>query len=825
MTFTIETHYNPQALEPNVQAYWNAHNSFTVKEDPNKEPYYCLVMLPYPSGHLHMGHVRNYTLGDVIARFWRMQNKNVLHPIGWDAFGLPAENAAIQNKLPPAQWTRANIVHMRTQLKSLGFAYDWSRELATCDPTYYRWEQWLFIKMYEKGLVYQKESIVNWDPVDQTVLANEQVINGRGWRSGALVEQRPFRQWFLKITDYAEELLQDLDKLTGWPEQVRTMQKNWIGRSEGLCFQFEVDLKDQEPIEVYTTRPDTLMGITYVALAPEHPLAQKAAKENPAIEDFIQTCKRIHRVEAELATMEKRGIATSFHAIHPITGQKVPIWIANYVLIEYGSGAVMAVPGHDQRDFEFAKHYKLPIKQVIAPLEGPDPGISEQAFVEKGKLINSGEFTDLTSEEALEKIAHVFQEKGIGQKQVHYRLRDWGVSRQRYWGTPIPIIYCKKCGTIPVLEKDLPVTLPEDVTPQGIGSPLANLPEFYRVNCPRCGQTAQRETDTFDTFVESSWYYLRYTCPDQDKSMFDHRTNYWEPVDQYIGGIEHAILHLLYARFFHKVLRDFNLVKSDEPFTRLLTQGMVLKDGAKMSKSTGNTVDPQSLIEQYGADTVRLFVIFAAPAEQSLEWSDAGVEGGFRFLKRLWKAVMTHVESGTTAFNKSSLQNLTSDQKAFRRIVHETIQKVTDDIGRRYAFNTAVAATMELLNAYQALEGEDAVTQQLRQEALESLVLLLSPIVPHISHTLWQALGHSGAVMDCAWPLFDLSALTRDELSLVVQVNGRVRGQITLPASATRQEIEEAALNDAKVHKHISGKTINKIIIVPKKLVNIVVAE
>lgn len=821
----IEEQYHPAQIESQTQSYWERSNSFAVKEDPKKPKFYCLSMFPYPSGYLHVGHVRNYTIGDVIARFQRMQGMNVLHPIGWDAFGLPAENAALKHQVPPSVWTYDNIAHMRGQLKSLGFCFDWSREIATCDPEYYRWEQWLFLKMYEKGLVYKKQSVVNWDPVDQTVLANEQVIDGKGWRSGAKVERRSILQWFFKITDYADELLQSLDNMPGWPEQVRTMQRNWIGRSEGVSFDFTVDHKEyQQPLTVYTTRIDTLMGVTYLAVAPQHPLVNIALKQQPELTEFVEACRNIKVAEADLATAEKEGRATGLFAIHPVTQEKLPIWVGNYVLMEYGTGAVMAVPAHDQRDYEFAKKYQLPIKPVIRPDQETLPDLNENAYCAPGFLFNSGTFDGLSSKDALVTIAEFLEDKKIGTRQVNYRLRDWGVSRQRYWGAPIPMINCATCGTVPVPEKDLPVKLPTGVTPNGASSILTQMPEFYEVKCPSCGKAARRETDTFDTFVESSWYYLRYACPDQHDKMLDERTQYWTPVDQYIGGIEHAILHLLYSRFFHKVIRDLGLVQSDEPFTNLLTQGMVLKDGSKMSKSKGNTVDPQTLIESYGADTVRLFIMFAAPPEQSLEWSDTGVEGAFRYLKRLWRLVATHLnEQGLV---KLSLQdvNFSEKQKDLRRLTHGTISKVTDDLKRRYTFNTAIAALMELTNAIAQYTVEDEIDKAIRQEALEALVLMLAPIVPHVSHVLWQAFGHQEPVLDASWPSFDESALKRDSVTIVIQVNGKMRANLSFPADISQEEAEAAALNHETVKRHTEGKTVRKVISVGQKLINIVVS-
>ncbi len=815
---TIEEYYNPGEIETKAQSYWDKHACFEVKEDKDKDPFYCLSMFPYPSGQLHVGHVRNYTLGDVIARFQRMNGKNVLHPIGWDAFGLPAENAAIKHQVPPSKWTKQNIANMKAQFKSLGLAFDWSRELATCDKDYYHWEQWLFTKMYEKGLVYKKQSMVNWDPVDCTVLANEQVIDGKGWRSGAPVERRQIPQWFFKITDYAQQLLDDLDKLDGWPEQVKIMQRNWIGRSEGITFSFKVKECEQVPsFDVYTTCPHTVMGITFCAVAPQHPLATMVGQSNPEVQAFIDECKNIKVAEAELATMEKKGIDTGMKAIHPITGEPVAIWIGNYVLMDYGSGAVMAVPGHDVRDYEFAKKYGIEIVQVI---DAPDANLSEQAYTGEGTLVNSGEFDGQSTEQARESIMDKLEALDCGQREVNFRLRDWGVSRQRYWGSPIPMIECGDCGSVPVPEKDLPVVLPEEVTLEGQGSPLAKMPEFFEVACPQCGKPARRETDTFDTFVESSWYYLRYACVDQNKAMIDDRANYWAPVDQYIGGIEHAILHLLYSRFFHKVVRDLGLVNSDEPFTRLLTQGMVLKDGAKMSKSQGNTVDPQSLIDKYGADTVRLFIMFTSPPEQSLEWSDSGVDGAFRFLKRLWRIVATHINEGP--YEPLVVESLTREQKALRRKLHETIAKVRDDYARRYTFNTAIAAVMELLNALSDAPMVSAQDKSLRHEVLESVLLMLSPIVPHVTHELWHLLGHEHPIMEHDWPQVDESALVKDTLTLVVQVNGKVRANIDVSAHADKESIEQQALSHEAVQKHTEGKTVRKVIVVPNRLVNVV---
>ncbi|MDG6774764.1 leucine--tRNA ligase [Thiomicrorhabdus sp. ZW0627] len=817
-----EVQYQPQQIEAEIQKYWDENQTFVVTEDESKEKYYCLSMFPYPSGKLHMGHVRNYTIGDVISRFQRMQGKNVLQPMGWDAFGLPAENAAMQHKVAPAKWTYENIDYMRNQLKSLGLGYDWTREVATCHPEYYRWEQWLFTKLMEKGLVYRKLSVVNWDPVDQTVLANEQVIDGKGWRSGAPVERKEIAQWFLRITDYAEELLNDLDKLEGWPEQVKTMQKNWIGKSTGLQISFPIIGEDDKTLDVYTTRPDTLMGVTYVAIAADHPMAKRAALNNEPLERFIEECSHISTAEADMETMEKKGVDTGIRVTHPITGEEVPVWAANFVLMGYGTGAVMSVPAHDQRDYEFAKAYDLPMKAVIAPSADEMADISEQAFTEKGILVNSGQFDGLKSKQALHEMAKVLGEKGLGEKQTNYRLRDWGISRQRYWGCPIPVIYCPACGALPVPEEQLPVRLPEDVVPDGSGSPLAKMDSFKNCECPQCGGRAKRETDTFDTFFESSWYHARYTSKDNDKAMLDERADYWAPVDQYIGGIEHAILHLLYARFFHKLMRDQGLVKSDEPFKNLLTQGMVLLDGSKMSKSKGNTVDPQELIEKFGADTVRLFIMFAAPPEQSLEWSDKGVEGAFRFLNRVWRQVHGHLEQGSVEASTSS-EGLDKAQKALRLKVHETLQKVTDDMGRRQHFNTAIAACMELMNELSKFEDETAQGRAVMQEALEILVCMLSPMAPHMAQSLWASLGKSGLVLDVSWPEVDESALVKSEIEMMVQVNGKLRGKVEVAADADKDTILAAAKADEAVLKFIDGKEIVKEIVVPGRLVNLVV--
>ncbi len=816
----MSSSYKPEIVEREAQEHWAVARSFEVDEDPGKEKFYCLTMFPYPSGRLHMGHVRVLTISDVIARYQRMQGKHVLQPMGWDAFGMPAENAAIKHGVAPAEWTYRNIKEMRGQLDRLGYAYDWTREITTCRPEYYRWEQWLFTKMFEKGLVYRKNSIVNWDPVDQTVLANEQVIDGRGWRSDALVERREIPQWFMKTTAYADELLDELDRMPGWPDSVKTMQRNWIGRSEGVELSFDVAGED-EPLTVYTTRPDTLLGVTFMAVAAEHPLAEKAAKGDAAIAAFVEECKQTDAAEATLETMEKKGMPLGISAIHPLTGEEVPLWVANFVLMSYGTGAVMAVPGHDERDWEFAKKHGIPIKQVIAPADGTEIDIQAKVFVDKGVLVNSGKFDGLDFDGAFNAIADHFEETGRGRRTVNYRLRDWGVSRQRYWGAPIPIIYCEDCDAVPVPEKDLPVVLPEDVHVTGAGSPLKDMPEFVDVACPNCGKDARRETDTFDTFVESSWYFARYACPDSNDAMLDERAAYWTPVDQYTGGVEHAILHLLYSRFFQRVMRDEGLTDVAEPFTNLLTQGMVLKDGAKMSKNKGNVVDPQELIERYGADTVRLFMMFAAPPEQALEWSDDGVQGSFRFLKRFWNAVSEHASSGPVeALDKAALDD---GQKELRHKTHQTIAKISDDLGRRYSFNTAVAASMELINAINKFDDTSTQGRAVVLEALEAVVLMMSPMTPHICHALWETLGHETALIDERWPAFDESALELDMIELVVQVNGKLRGRVPVPADADKATIEELAVADDNVQRFVEGKEIRKVIVVPGRLVNIVV--
>lgn len=871
MSTELTPEYQPQSIETDLQATWDQQQVFKATESSDKPSFYCLSMFPYPSGKLHMGHVRNYTLGDVVSRFQRMQGKNVLQPMGWDAFGLPAENAAMAHQVAPAQWTYQNIDYMRQQLKSLGLGYDWSREVATCHPDYYRWEQWLFTRLMSKGLVYRKLSVVNWDPVDQTVLANEQVIDGKGWRSGAPVERKEIAQWFLRITDYAEELLKDLDQLEGWPEQVKTMQKNWIGKSTGLEIQFPMVSgldASETPLKVYTTRPDTLMGVTYVAVAADHPWARKAAVQNEPLADFIEACSHVSTAEADMETMEKKGIDTGIRVQHPLTGETLPVWAANFVLMGYGTGAVMSVPAHDQRDYEFAKTYELPMKVVIGKAADEPADVSEAAFTEKGILVNSGPFDGLKSKQALFEMAKVLGEKGLGEKQTNYRLRDWGVSRQRYWGCPIPVIYCPACGALPVPEQDLPVRLPEDVVPDGAGSPLARLNSFKKCSCPQCGGPANRETDTFDTFFESSWYHARYTSRNNDQAMLDKTAaDHWLPVDQYIGGIEHAILHLLYARFFHKLMRDEGLVSSDEPFKNLLTQGMVLasswysqdisgkqtwyspldvepitddkgavvkgrlkSDGTevqyggiiKMSKSKNNGIDPQTLIDQYGADTLRLYIMFAAPPEQTLEWSDSAVEGAHRFLNRVWRQVHSHAQQGTVAACQSN-EGLNKAEKALRLKLHSALQKVTDDMGRRMHFNTAIAASMELLNEIGRFEPTSDQGHTLVQEALEILVLMLSPITPHIAQTLWQTLGQDGLVLDASWPTVDENALVKDEIELMVQVNGKLRGKIEVAAAADKDAILAEAKANAQVAKYVEGKDIVKEIVVPGRLVNIVV--
>jgi len=810
--------YAPQTLELALQAEWAASGRFTVQADDTREKFYCLAMFPYPSGKLHMGHVRNYTIADVIARYQRMQGKNVLQPMGWDAFGLPAENAAIANKVAPAKWTRENIDHMRAQLQRLGYAYDWDREIATCDPTYYRWEQWFFSRLHERGLVYKKMATVNWDPVDQTVLANEQVIDGRGWRSGAVVERREIPQWFIRITAYAEELLAGLDTLDGWPEAVRIMQRNWIGKSRGveLAFGLSSPIADHERIEVYTTRPDTLFGVTYLSLAAEHPITLALAEKNPELKEFVASCQQASVAEADMAQAEKLGMDTGLRAAHPLTGEAIPVWVANYVLMDYGSGAVMAVPAHDERDWEFAQKYQLPIKAVVCDAEGKPADTTDGAYTDRGLLTQSEEFSGLDFEQAFEGIAAKLEAASMGRTTTQFRLRDWGVSRQRYWGTPIPMLQIEDGTDIPIPDDRLPSLLPEEVSMDGVTSPIKADRDWRQFELE--GQACERETDTFDTFVQSSWYYARFTCPEFSEGMIDSaQANYWLPVDQYVGGIEHAILHLLYARFFHKLMRDAGLVTSDEPFTRLLTQGMVLKDGAKMSKSRGNTVDPQALIDRYGADTVRLFSMFAAPPEQSLEWSDSGVEGAHRFIKRLWRLVYDHGQVG--AVDDAGSYN--AEQKSVRRKIHETIAKVSDDYGRRQTFNTAVAAVMELCNELGRFPVDSDLDRAVMDEGLRAALLMLWPITPHLTEHLWLHLTGE-AFVENHWPAVDESALSRDELEIVVQVNGKVRAKMMVPATADRDEIETLAKEQENVQRFLGDASIRKVIVVPNKLVNIV---
>ncbi|HZP13724.1 MAG TPA: leucine--tRNA ligase [Nevskiaceae bacterium] len=856
--------YSPPDVERDAQAFWDERHAFRAKEDPAREKFYCLCMFPYPSGRLHMGHVRNYTIGDVISRYQRMRGKNVLQPMGFDAFGLPAENAAMANGVPPAKWTYDNIAYMTRQLKSLGFAIDWSRELATCQPEYYKWNQWLFLRMLEQGIAYKKTGVVNWDPVDQTVLANEQVIEGRGWRTGALVEKREIPMYYLRITAYSEELLRELDRLPGWPERVRLMQANWIGRSEGvrLAFPYSLDGRD-EKLWVFTTRADTLMGVSFVAIAAEHPLALRLARDRPELKKFIDECRAGGVTEAELATQEKKGVDTGFVVRHPLTGAPVPLWIGNYVLMSYGEGAVMGVPGHDERDFAFALKYRLPIVQVIDVEGNPyDKTQWHERYAEKtGVCVNSGKYDGLDYKRAVDAIAADLATKGLGEKQVQWRLRDWGISRQRYWGCPIPIVHCPKCGTVPVPDDQLPVKLPEDLVPDGSGNPLAKHQDFVRCACPKCGGGARRETDTMDTFVDSSWYFLRFASSGNDDAMVDARANYWMPVDQYIGGIEHAILHLLYSRFWTKFMRDLGMVNVDEPFANLLTQGMVLnqiysrKEGARvvyfnpadvevavdgasaklksdgkpvdmgglgtMSKSKNNGVDPQIMVERYGADTVRCYMMFTSSPEDTLEWSDASVEGSARFLKKLWKRVHEHVSQG--AAPALTVASLDANQKKLRQKTHATRQKIGDDIGRRLKLNTVVAASMELLNAVSDFNDASSQGRAVVQEALDTLVACLSPITPHICHELWLALGHPDPVIDARWPEPDRSALVSDMISLVVQVNGKLRGNIEVPAQASQDEIISAALAEANVQKFVAGQALKKKIVVPGKLVNLVV--
>ena len=864
----IAESYNPQVIEAEAQHHWDEQRVFAVREEPGREKYYCLCMFPYPSGRLHMGHVRNYTIGDVIARYQRMLGRTVLQPMGWDAFGLPAENAAMAGGVAPARWTYDNIAYMKKQLQSLGFALDWDRELATCQPEYYRWNQWLFLRMLEKGIVYLKTGVVNWDPVDQTVLANEQVIDGRGWRTGAVVEKREIPMYYMAITQYAEELLTELDRLPGWPEQVKLMQKNWIGKSHGvrIGFPYQLPESDSGILWVFTTRADTLLGATYVAVAAEHPLALHAAKDNPQLAAFIDECRQGGVTEAELATQEKKGMPTRLTVTHPLTGEQLPLWVANYVLMGYGEGAVMAVPAHDERDFAFAHQFSLPIKPVIRTSAGDEtPAPWKDTYADYGVCINSGQYDGLDFEQAVDAIAADLNAKELGEKKVIWRLRDWGISRQRYWGTPIPIIHCEACGAVPVPDDQLPVVLPEHLVPDGSGNPLNKYPEFLNCACPQCGKPARRETDTMDTFVDSSWYFFRYGTPGAN-AMVDKRADYWMPVDQYIGGIEHAILHLLYSRFWTKVMRDLGLTTVSEPFANLLTQGMVLnhiffRKGEKggityyppadvemvrdeqgrvasvtavadgqpveyggigtMSKSRKNGVDPQTLIEQYGADTARLFMMFAAPPEQALEWSDAGVGGAYRFLRRLWAYTAEH-QDAIRAAGEVVAVTLSEPLRAVRREVHEALKQALFDFGR-HQFNTVVSGSMKMLNSLARIEaGERDAADTVRREGLSLLLRLLSPIVPHVTHVLWRELGYGDDVLNAVWPAPDEGALVRSLVTLVVQVNGKLRGQIDVPVDAERGAIEQLAQAEPNVQRFVEGKPIRKVVIVPGKLVNLV---
>jgi leucyl-tRNA synthetase len=868
----MQERYDHAAVESGAQADWDAADAFAVTENAALPKYYCLCMFPYPSGRLHMGHVRNYTIGDVISRFMRMRGYNVLQPMGWDAFGLPAENAAMANHVPPAQWTYDNIAYMKRQLKSLGFALDWRRELATCRPEYYRWNQWLFLRMLERGIAYQKTGVVNWDPVDQTVLANEQVIDGRGWRTGAPVEKREIPMYYLRITQYAQSLLEALEQLPGWPERVRTMQLNWIGRSEGVRFGFPYQLNgERKLLNVFTTRADTIMGVTFCAVAAEHPLASHAAQSDPALASFVEECRRGTAMEAELAVMEKKGMPTGLCVTHPLSGEQVPVWVGNYVLMTYGDGAVMGVPAHDERDFEFAKKYGLPIKQVLQHpagefcVEAWQPWYADKAGA---RCVSSGKYDGLDYVQAVAAVAGDLKNQGLGDMQVQWRLRDWGISRQRYWGCPIPLIHCASCGVVPVPDADLPVVLPEGLVPDGSGNPLARTAAFVQCTCPKCGAPARRETDTMDTFVDSSWYFARFACADNRRAMLDERANYWMPVDQYIGGIEHAILHLLYSRFWTRVMRECGLVEVDEPFQNLLTQGMVLNDiysrrgsdgrvqyfnpadievryddkGARvgaifgadgasvewegmrtMSKSKNNGVDPQRLVSEYGADSVRLFMMFKSPPEDTLEWSDAGVEGAARFMRRLWRTTYEHLQAGAVTPCHFNSGDLTAAQREMRRAVHATLAKVTDDIGRRRIFNTAIAAVMELMNSLAKFEDRSVLGRAIVQETLELVVQMLSPIVPHAAHALWRKLGHSDLLMNHPWPQPDAAALVQDTIAIVVQVNGKLRAQVSVAADAGEESMKLAALADANVQKWVEGKAVRKVIVVKGKLVNVVV--
>ena len=816
----IDSKYNPREIEESAQNYWEDKRVFESIEDQEKEKYYCLCMFPYPSGRLHMGHVRNYTIGDVVSRYQRMHGKNVLQPMGWDAFGLPAEGAAIKNNMAPSKWTRQNIEYMKYQLKMLGFGYDWSRELATCDPDYYKWEQWMFTRLFEKGIAYRSDAIVNWDPVENTVLANEQVIDGKGWRSGATIERRNMPQWFLRITDYCEELLEGLDDLD-WPEQVKVMQRNWIGRSEGYEIDFEIPHLDTA-ISVYTTRTDTLFGATYLALAPEHPIVQEIASLDNNVQEFLEDTKSQAVSEEALEKMEKKGVHLGFNAINPINGEEIPVWTANFVLMTYGTGSIMSVPAHDQRDHDFAKKYDLHIQPVIRSNDkDSNHDFNKEAYIEEGILFNSGNYDGVSSAQAKDQIGELLTDKNAAKKVINYRLRDWLISRQRYWGAPIPVLTNEQGDLVSESDENLPVSLPEEVEFDGVHSPLKTMSDFYEVNDRDIPLV--RETDTFDTFMESSWYYARFCSSDSDKAMLDDRAKYWLPVDLYIGGIEHAILHLLYARFYHKLLRDEGLVEGNEPFKRLLTQGMVLNDGAKMSKSLGNTVDPEEMIQNYGADTVRLFMMFTSPPEQSLEWSDTAINGSYRFLKKLWKLIKTHQDSIKDIPGISSNEKFNGNQNKLRRKTHQTISKVTDDIGRRYTFNTAIAAVMELVNEVSAFNVDDELDRQVIKEAIESILLLLSPIVPHICHQLWLDINHDQPIIDARWPKFDSSLLKSETSLIVVQVNGKLRSKLEVDASISEDELKSMALSDEKVVRFIDGNEIKKIIVIPEKLVNIVV--
>jgi len=877
----MQERYEPAAVERAAQDYWNTKASFAAREESGRRKFYCLSMFPYPSGRLHMGHVRNYAIGDALARYMRMQGLNVLQPMGWDAFGLPAENAAIANGVPPARWTRENIAYMKNQLQSLGFGFDWSRELATCDPEYYRWNQWLFLRMRERGIAYKKTGVVNWDPVDQTVLANEQVIDGHGWRTGALIQKREIPMYYLRITAYAEELLGALEGLTEWPERVRTMQANWIGRSEGCDVTFpyaedtlaalgETAHGTHPGLKVFTTRVDTLFGVTFMAISAEHPLAAAAAARNPALAAFVEECRRGSTMEADVATAEKRGQDTGLHVRHPLTGEPVQIWVANYVLMSYGEGAVMGVPAHDERDFEFARRHRIAMRLVVQPAGAGEMSLGDEWAPElagAGLTVNSGEFSGLESAAATAAIGAALEHRGLGAKRVQWRLRDWGISRQRYWGCPIPLIHCERCGEVPVPDAELPVRLPEDLLPDGSGNPLAKCEAFVRCTCPECGSGARRETDTMDTFVDSSWYFLRFASFDQASAPIDARAQYWLPVDQYIGGIEHAILHLLYSRFWTRVMRDMGLVALAEPFSKLLTQGMVLNqiyyrqpaggrrayfnpaevlvqhdaagkrtgatlqsDGQSveyaglgtMSKSKNNGVDPQTLVEKYGADTARLFMLFASPPEQTLEWSEEGAQGQYRFLRRLWKAVYDHATAGPLPQRPQwgPLQDAAADM---RRRTHQTLVRVSDDIARRRVFNTAIAAVMELLNAVARYEEPGDIARAVRHEALETAVMCLSPMVPHVCHVLWFSLGHERALIDELWPQPDPQALVQETVELVVQVNGKLRARVRVGAGADEASARAAALGDAAVRRFVGEAAPRRVIYVPGKLVNIVV--